>query len=143
MGLLLGGVMLANETKLKGNSDADVVLHAIFNAISSAMGGRSLSLTADSMCLEEGITDSKEYLKVLIDRMKQAKFKVHNLSLSIECKRPKIEPIVEEMKKVIAALIEVEESRIGITATSGEGLTEFGCGKGVQCLVTVLLVKSD
>lgn len=140
-GLIIGGVELANETKLEGNSDGDVVLHAVFNAISSALGGRSISITADPMCLEQGITDSREYLKVLVSQMITAGYRVNNISLSIECKRPKIEPIVNDMKGALSELLQVESGRIGITATSGEGLTDFGRGEGVQCLVTVSLVR--
>lgn len=139
-GLVLGGVVFSDEVKLVGNSDADVVLHSIFNAVSSGMGWGSISLTADEMCLEKGITDSSEYLKVLMKKVWDEGFEVNNLSIVIEGKQPKIEPKVEVMKNAISEILKIEKSRIGITATSGEGLSDVGRGLGLQCHVNVSLI---
>lgn len=123
---------------LKGNSDGDAVLHALCNAICSALGKGSLSIYSDKMC-SEGITDSKEYLKIPLKWMKEKGYEIENVSIALECKKPKIEPKREEMKKSLSKILEIEEERIGITATSGEGLTEFGKGNGVMVQTTVLL----
>jgi len=62
-----------------------------------------------------------------------------HLSFSIECRRPKISPFIEEMRKSIAGVTDLPCDSIGITATSGEGLTDFGRGLGIQvlCIITV------
>ncbi len=135
---VLGGVVFDGVTPLDGNSDADVVLHALTNAISGVTCVNILGKISDEMCLERGITDSSEYvkeaLKYLID------MKVVHVSISIECAYPKITPKIPEMRRVISDLLSIPENSVGITATTGEGLTAFGQGKGIQafCIVTVL-----
>jgi len=128
--LVLAGVVFENHTPLSGNSDADVVLHAVTNAISGVTGVNILGKIADKMCLEEGITDSSAYLKEALKYLGDKKI-VH-LSISIECSTPKISPRIDEMKKSLSRLLDIDISDIGITATTGEGLTAFGQGLGIQ-----------
>ena len=126
--LKLGGIVFENATPLLGNSDADVVLHSITNAISGITCKNILGKVADDMC-KSGITDSEEYLK---EALKYLNEKIIHLSISIECKTPKISPKIEEMRKNISRILSIPETSIGITATTGEELTEFGKGNGVS-----------
>ncbi len=126
--LLLGGIEFQEDYSLSANSDGDVVLHAITNAVSGITGKNILGKVADDMC-KRGITNSEEYLK---EALKYLKEKIVHLSISIECLTPKISPKIEEMRKNIARILQIEESFIGITATTGEGLTEFGKGNGIS-----------
>ena len=126
--LILGGVIFENSTPLSGNSDADVVLHSITNAVSGITCKNILGKVADDMC-KSGITDSEEYLK---EALKYLNEKIIHLSISIECKTPKISPKIEDMRKNIARILNITESSVGITATTGEGLTEFGKGNGIS-----------
>lgn len=134
--LVIGGVTFEGEVGLQGNSDADVVLHAITNAISGVTLVNILGDKADRMC-ESGITDSREYLKEALKHLNGQK--VSHVSISIECKRPKILPKVQELRESIAKVMGISSSMIGITATTGEGLTAFGKGEGIQafCIVSV------
>jgi 2-C-methyl-D-erythritol 2,4-cyclodiphosphate synthase len=127
--LVLGGIFFEGAP-LAGNSDADVVLHALANAISGITGVNILGEIADKMCLIEGITDSRAYVK---EAMKYFNGSINHVSFSIECLKPKISPKISEMKKSIANLLSISENNIGITATTGEGLTDFGKGLGIQC----------
>jgi 2-C-methyl-D-erythritol 4-phosphate cytidylyltransferase/2-C-methyl-D-erythritol 2,4-cyclodiphosphate synthase len=136
--LILGGVKISSAGGLEGNSDGDVLLHALTNAISSALGGGSLSLFADSIC-KQGITDSKKYLGVIVKEMKAENFEVENVSIAFEGKKPKLEKHFSQIKKSLAKLLSVSTKQIGITATSGEELTSFGRGEGLQVFVIVLL----
>lgn len=138
--IILGGVKIEGIPKLHGNSDGDVILHALFNAISSALGKRSLGITADPMA-EQGIIDSSEYLQVILKEVHQQGYKINNLSVSLECSQPKIEPISDDLKKSLSQLLRTETQHIGITATSGEGLTSFGKGEGIRCTCLVSLAK--
>ncbi|HIA36468.1 MAG TPA: 2-C-methyl-D-erythritol 2,4-cyclodiphosphate synthase [Flavobacteriales bacterium] len=140
MGLFLGGLELKDEKKLKANSDGDVILHAIFNAISQAIGENSIGFYADEMC-EQGIKDSKEYLKMLLSKTKKKKLKINSLGIMLECKTPKIDPLVPKLKKSLSEILNLKASRIGITATSGEYMTLFGAGLGIQCFAIVSLKK--
>lgn len=140
-GLTIAGIHLEKEKKMKANSDGDVVLHAIFNAISQAIGDKSLGFYADPLC-EQGIKDSRKYLEPLLKRLKKEKFELNSLGLMIECKTPQIEPISAKMKKSLSEILGLNIRRIGITATSGENLTSFGAGLGIQCFAIVSLVKA-
>ncbi len=134
----LGGVTFDGVSPLAGNSDADAVLHAITNAVSGVTCVNILGRIADEMCQKRGITDSSEYLKEALKYLVDVKI-VH-VSISIECSYPRITPKIPEMRKVISSLLGIPENSVGITATSGEGLTQFGQGQGVQafCIVTAL-----
>ena len=130
---MLGGVEFEEEYALLGNSDADVVLHAITNAVSGITCKNILGEISDEMC-QNGITDSEEYLK---EALKYLIEKIVHLSISIECKMPKITPKIEEMRKNISRILNISENSVGITATTGEGLTEFGKGNGVSAFVII------
>lgn len=126
--LILGGIVFENATPLSGNSDADVVLHSITNAVSGITCKNILGKIADDMC-KSGITNSEEYLK---EALKYLDSKIIHLSISIECKTPKISPKIEDMRKNISRILDIPETSVGITATTGEGLTEFGKGNGIS-----------
>lgn len=132
--LILGGVDFEEKFSLEANSDGDVVLHAITNAISGITCKNILGAIADDMCKNKGILDSEEYLR---EALKYLNEKIIHLSISIECKAPKISPKIDSMRKNIARILDVEESCIGITATTGEGLTECGKGNGISVFACV------
>lgn len=131
--LILGGVEFEEEFSLLANSDGDVVLHAITNAVSGITCKNILGKVADEMC-KNGIIDSEEYLK---EALKYLDEKIIHLSISIECKTPKIAPKIEEMRENIARILNIKPSSVGITATTGEGLTEFGKGNGISVLACI------
>lgn len=135
--LVLGGIEFDEKFSLVANSDGDVVLHAITNAISGVTCKNILGKIADDMCIKQGITDSEEYLK---EALKYLEDEIVHLSISIECKTPKISPKIEEMRKNIARILNIKENCVGITATTGEGLTEFGKGNGIG-VFTCITVK--
>lgn len=139
-GLTLAGINLKNELKLKANSDGDVVLHAIFNALSQAIGDMSLGFYADQEC-KKGIKNSKEYIKLILKKIKKQSFTINSLGIMIEASNPKIDPLVKEMKKSLSSLLGLIPQRIGITATTGEKCTVFGEGLGMQCFAIISLRK--
>ncbi|MBI2654460.1 2-C-methyl-D-erythritol 4-phosphate cytidylyltransferase [Candidatus Woesearchaeota archaeon] len=136
--LVLGGYIVPNETGLEANSDGDVILHALFNSISSAIGEKSLGYYADNM-FKKGVIDSKEYLKVILDKLNQKNLTINNVSISIEASKPKLEKYTHKIKESLSKILNLEKEKIGITYTSGERLTAFGQGKGMQCFVVVSL----
>jgi len=132
--LILGGVVFEEAIPLQGNSDTDVVLHSITNAISSITGINIIGEISDEMC-QRGITDSAEYLKVALQYLKN--FRIIHVSISIECQTPKITPKIPEMRERISSLLNISSESVGITATTGEDLTSFGKGEGIQVLSVV------
>ncbi len=133
--LILGGVLFPKERGLSANSDGDVVLHAITNAISGITCRNILGAVADEMC-RSGITNSAEYLR---EALKSLEGRISHLSVSIECMHPRISPMIPTMRESIAGLLDIQPQQVGITATSGEGLTDCGQGLGISvlCILTV------
>ncbi len=126
----LGGVDVKSKYPISANSDGDVLLHAITNAVSGFSSVNILGKIADKMCLEEGITDSKAYLYEALSYLKDAE--IIRLSVSIECLSPKISPVVNSIRENLSSLLALSPECIGITATTGEGLTAFGRGEGIS-----------
>lgn len=138
---ILGGLEFSDCPKLMGNSDGDAALHALTNAILSALGEGSLSNFADKMC-KNGITNSVGYLKVALKKLKDKNGEIENCSLSFECLRPKLEKSFDKMRTFLSAILKINKDKIGLTATTGEKLTSFGKGEGVQVFASVLLKES-
>lgn len=136
--LVLGGLKILKYRKLEANSDGDCILHAIYNAIAEALGDGSLGSIADKLC-KKGIKDSKEYIKKILEKMQSKNFEIHYCGISIEGKYPLIDPITERIKNSLSKILGVSSACIGITATTGEGLTPFGKGEGVQCFSNIIL----
>jgi 2-C-methyl-D-erythritol 2,4-cyclodiphosphate synthase len=137
--LMLGGVLLRGCPGLAGNSDADVVLHAVTNAVSGISGKNVLGRVADRMCLDRGITDSRAYLEKAISTL--GPYRLVHVSVCIEAKRPMLARRLPAMRKSLARLCSLTARDIGITATTGEGLTAFGRGRGIQAFAVVSAEK--
>ena len=134
--LFLGGYKIKNEIGLEADSDGDVVLHALFNAISQSIGERSLGHYSDKMC-KNGVADSREYLKVMLNKLNQKSLKINNIGIMIEASKPRLEQYTDKIKASLSGILSIGTENIGITYTSGDGLTPFGQGKGMQCFVVV------
>ena len=132
--LILAGITFEHEKGLKGNSDADVVLHSLTNAISSITGRNILGKIADELC-QQGITDSGKYLQCALNDLND--WQIEHIAISLECLEPKISPQIKKMKDSIASLCNISANDIGITATTGEGLTAFGRGEGIQAFTII------
>ena len=141
--LILGGVKVNQSNGLSGNSDTDVILHSLCNALSSAVGGDSLSTWSDKMC-QNGIIDSAKYVEHILKQVEGNKYKVENVSICVEAKKPRLDlETIKKIKAKIASLLKIKTEQVGITFTSGENLTPFGQGKGIQAISEVLISKTD
>jgi len=87
---------------------------------------------ADKLCLEQGITDSSEYLKLALADL--GDWELCHISMSVEALRPKLMPWIEEIRASVAELTGLNIASVTMTATTGEGLTDFGRGLGMQCI---------
>lgn len=133
--LILGGVSIEGHKGLSGNSDADVILHAAANAISGLTGRPVLGARADELC-RAGEKDSRAYLALALKDLDEdpRDFALYHLSMSVECLTPKLMPYREAICRSVAELLGLPEHAVCLTATTGEGLTGFGRGEGIQCL---------
>lgn len=132
--LILGGVEIPGHRGCKGNSDADVIMHALTNAISGVSGVTVLGKVTDELC-SRGITDSREYVARALATLKG--YTLTHISISLEMATPRLEPHVEAIKASVADTCELAIHNVGISATSGEGLTAFGRGEGIQAFVVI------
>lgn len=136
---IIAGIIFDQVPGFNANSDGDVVFHAICNAITSLTGVLILGAIADDLCLKDGITDSAVYLREALKTL--GKQKITHIAVTLEGKKPRFKEKIQEMRESIAAVMKLDVSQIGITATSGEGLTDFGCGDGVQCFAIVTTME--
>jgi len=138
--LILGGIKIKNLPKLEAQSDGDIIIHALCNALSSAVSGGSLGTFATKMC-KSGIKNSAKYLEKIMEEIYKRKLSIEHLAISIEAQKPAIDPLSGEIKRSLAKLLQINEENIGITATSGEELTSFGRGEAIKCHAVVLLKR--
>jgi len=137
---VIAGLIFKGMPGLSADSDGDVVYHSICNAITSITHVPILGKVAIDLYKKDGITDSQVYLEKALQTLVDKKI-VH-VSLSIEGRRPRLQPRVDEMRENIAKVLKINAAQVGITATSGDGMTSFGCGEGLQCFcaLTVKLI---
>lgn len=142
--LILGGLEIPDYPGLAGNSDADVLLHALTNAISGITCKPILGLIADELCLEHGITDSKAYLEIALADLEDLGYKLLHISFTVQAKKPKLLHFINSIRKSIANIVDLEDKQIMLTATSGEGLTAFGRGEGIEtfCIISVIPIEA-
>ena len=133
--LILGGVVFEG-TPLEANSDGDVILHAVTRAISSVTTIQVIGPKTKEF-LKAGITDSKIYLR---EAMKDINGKIIHVSISIECKTPKITPKIPEIQNSLAELLNIKPENVGITATSGEEMNEAARGNGINVFAAVTIL---
>jgi 2-C-methyl-D-erythritol 2,4-cyclodiphosphate synthase len=136
---VIGGLIFEEVPGLSADSDGDIVLHAICNAITSISGVPVLGGIAIELCHKNGITDSSVYLEKAVETL--GGWQIEHVALSIEGKRPHLQKRSEEIRRKVAAILKIKIEDVGLTATSGDGLTDFGCGEGLQCFC-VLTVAS-
>lgn len=141
--LVLGGFQIKNETGMDADSDGDVILHALFNAISTAIGERSLGFYADEMFSKQKITNSKEYLKIILDKLKGKNMEINSISIMIEASKPKLEPHTENIKDSLSKILDLDKELIGIAYHTGDNLTSFGQGRGMQCFSIITIKRKD
>jgi 2-C-methyl-D-erythritol 2,4-cyclodiphosphate synthase len=139
--LWLGGIQFEHEKGALGHSDADVLLHAICDAILGAAGKRDIGFQfPDTDAQYKGI-DSKKLLASTMLKIQEDGWRVNNLDATINLERPKILKRVEEMKQVIAELCQITTDCVSIKATTSEKLGFVGEEKGVEASAVVLLMR--
>jgi 2-C-methyl-D-erythritol 2,4-cyclodiphosphate synthase len=129
---ILGGLIFEEVPGLVSDSDGDVIYHAICNAITSVSGVQILGGIANDLCQKDGITDSQVYLEKALESLGPQK--IEHVALAIEAKQPRLDHQIEKMRAKIAKVLRLQISQVGISATSSDGLTEFGLGAGIQCI---------
>lgn len=137
---MIGGIIFEETPGIDSDSDGDVVYHAICNAITSLTGIPILTGIALELYRKDGYTDSQVYLEHALKTLTHQK--INHVALAIEGKNPRFRDQIMPMREKIAQVMGLNIHQVGITTTTGDGLTDFGCGDGLQCFCILSSVES-
>ncbi|MDD3428773.1 MAG: 2-C-methyl-D-erythritol 2,4-cyclodiphosphate synthase [Oscillospiraceae bacterium] len=137
--LILGGVEIPYEKGLLGHSDADVLTHAVMDALlgAAALGDIGKHFP-DSDIAYKG-ANSIELLKYVGNLLAQHGYKPDNIDATLVCQKPKLAPHILQMRKNIAAALQIDESAVNVKATTEEGMGFTGTGKGIAAHAVALI----
>jgi 2-C-methyl-D-erythritol 2,4-cyclodiphosphate synthase len=138
----LGGVKLPSTKGASGHSDADVLIHAICDAILGAANLGDIGTHFPNTDPRWKGTDSKFFLKEVTRMIAAQGWKVENVDCSVTLEAPKVKPHIEAMKKAIAPLMNIGEQEVSIKATTNEKLGYVGRMEGVNAYAVVLISRS-
>jgi len=137
--LVLGGVEFPGETGLKGHSDADVLIHALIDALlgAAALGdiGSHFPDTDDRW----KDADSADLLAAVVKEVRAAGYAVGNVDVTVICERPKLRPCVELIRERLAHVMNVGKGRISIKGKTNEKMDDVGAGLGIEVHAVALL----
>ncbi len=140
--LWLGGIKLNYELGLLGHSDADVLIHAICDALLGAANMRDIGYHFPDTSVETLNVDSKILLRKTIGLIATKGYQVGNIDATVCAERPKLNPHVPAMKACLAEVMNTDEDNISIKATTTEKLGFTGRMEGISAYATVLIVKA-
>ena len=137
--LILGGVEIPHTLGLDGHSDADVLLHAITDALlgAAALGDIGLHFP-DTEDRWKG-ADSRELLRMAYEKVCECGYRMENLDATILAQKPKLRPYIDQMRENIAETLGVDIGRVSVKATTEEGLGFTGAEEGIAAQAVVLI----
>ena len=138
----LGGVLVPHEKGAVGHSDADVLIHTICDALLGAANLRDIGFHFPDTDQQYKGVDSKILLKEVMSILRKEGFELGNVDATIALQRPKINPHIPEMKKVLAEVMSVSSSQISLKATTTEKLSFVGREEGVSAYAVALIQKN-
>ncbi len=139
--LWLGGVKLEFDKGCVGHSDADVLLHAICDALLGAANLRDIGVHFPNTNPKYKGADSKLLLKEVVDLLDKNGYAIGNVDATLSLEAPKVNPHIVKMQEVIAPIMNVTKNDISIKATTNEGLGYVGKGEGVNAYAVALIYK--
>ena len=139
--LWLGGVKIEHTMGLQGQSDADVLIHAICDALLGAANMRDIGYHFPDTAGEYKDIDSKILLFDTMELLRDAGYTLGNIDATVAAERPKLNPHIPEMKRVMADVLQVDVEDISIKATTTEKLGFTGRQEGIAAYATVLIQK--
>jgi 2-C-methyl-D-erythritol 2,4-cyclodiphosphate synthase len=137
----LGGIKIEFEKGCVGHSDADVLLHAICDALLGAANLRDIGFHFPNTDPRYKGADSKLLLAEVVELLKKNGYAIGNVDATLSLEAPKINPFIKNMQKTLAPIMGVTENEISIKATTNEGLGYVGKGDGVNAYAVALIYK--
>ena len=137
--LILGGVKIGYEKGLLGHSDADVLLHAVSDALLGAAGLGDIGRHFPDTDPKYKGADSLELLRQVYRKISEKGYRVGNIDVTMIAQRPKLKDYIPQMQANIAAAVETASDRVNVKATTEEKLGFTGTGEGMSCHAVCLL----
>lgn len=142
-GIWLGGVRIAAPFTLQGHSDADVLLHAITDAILGALADFDIGHYFPPADVANRDRKSSDFLLFALARMQSAGYKIGNLDCNIICEIPRIAPHREQIRTSVARLMQIDLAQVSVKGRTNEKLDAIGEERAVACQAIVLLVNES
>jgi 2-C-methyl-D-erythritol 2,4-cyclodiphosphate synthase len=139
--LMLGGVEIPHAFGLAGHSDADVLLHALINALLGAMGKGDIGTHFPDHDPRYKNISSETLLGPVLQMMRRGKFRVVNGDMTVVAQKPRLAPYAQKIRRRVAGLLKVSAERINLKAVTTEGMGWIGEGRGMAAMAVVLLEK--
>jgi 2-C-methyl-D-erythritol 2,4-cyclodiphosphate synthase len=140
--LWLGGVLVSEDIGAVGHSDADVLIHAICDALLGAAGLRDIGVQFPDTSAEFKGISSLILLESVMGMIKGKGYKVEQIDSTICLQAPKIMKMIPEIKLILAKTLEINENEISVKATTKENLDAVGRGEGIEAYAVVLITTS-
>lgn len=137
--LILGGVKIPHEKGALGHSDADVLIHAICDALLGAAGLQDIGHYFPDTSAEFKNIDSRILLRRVMELLNEKNYAVGNVDSSLVLERPKIKPYIPKMREVLADIMQVSTDHVSIKATTNEKMGFIGREEGVAAYAVVLI----
>lgn len=141
--LILGGVQIAHSRGLVGHSDADVVLHAVTDALLGAAGLGDIGDAYPDTDPQWKDADSQLFIHETLTRLNQLEWQVVNLDVTIFAQEPKLGPVKDLIRDTIAALLKLSREKVNVKAKTGERVGHIGRGEAIGCHAVVLIENLD
>lgn len=141
--LVIGGVEIPHELAFEGHSDADVLLHALADALLGAIGAGDIGIHfPDTDPTLKGI-DSKEIVSFALSLVRDRGYAVSNCDITFTAEVPRLAPHRQQILESVARLLELPIDRVGLKGTTTEKMGAIGRKEGASCQVTLLLYRAD
>jgi 2-C-methyl-D-erythritol 2,4-cyclodiphosphate synthase len=139
--LILGGVHIPHEKGLLGHSDADVLLHAINDALLGSLALGDIGTHFPDTDMKWKDADSSKLLSASLQLVLDRGYKVGNIDATVVAEEPKLKPFITQIQENIARILTVEPDRVSIKATTSEKMGFIGRKEGIAAMATILVVR--
>lgn len=139
--LIIGGVKIDYHKGLQGHSDADVLIHAICDALLGAANLRDIGYNFPDTSADYKDVDSGLLLNKTVELLKEKGFNIGNIDSTVCAEQPKLNPYIDTMRKRLSSIMEINENDISIKATTSEKMGFVGREEGITAYAVVLIQK--
>ena len=141
--LVLGGVEFRGETGLAGHSDADVLIHAIIDALLGAAALGDIGSHFPDTDPKWKDADSAKLLESVVEELLAARYRLVNVDATVICERPKLRPKVDEIRRRLSELLGIPVSSVSVKGKTNEKLDDVGAGLGIEVHAVALIEEGE